>query len=308
MTGGGSPSIILDAFEEKILSVIGDAAVTGIKSGVDTEEVTVTLELLPVVSASTLDLAEEREVGKITGFDVEDLAVDVGFWFKASTKRKNILDDEKQARCVRLREVFQDPMSEIHLLFYQSTDNIYTFQPALPGKTLIRFFIKKLLSKFLKPGAFRGVNVDTVDLRDEESQLPDSQLGVGFTTRTTLNRLVEAGDISKDSAKKFHVAARSFFVKAVEYATAKLPLHDPVLEHSRFVDLRQKMDTSLDDVLYFVHRFNHLLPYNQPREQDQLNDEFLEYQMMEEEDIPASGQTRMGSTTGWTVYGDTLEV
>ncbi|XP_058619708.1 nuclear apoptosis-inducing factor 1-like [Onychostoma macrolepis] len=62
MTGGGSPSIILDAFEEKVLSVIGDTAVTGIKSGVDTEEVTLTLELLPVVSPSTLDLAGEREV------------------------------------------------------------------------------------------------------------------------------------------------------------------------------------------------------------------------------------------------------
>ena len=82
----------------------------------------------------------------------------------------------------------------------------------------------------------------------------DSQLGVGFTTRT-LNRLVEAGDVSMDSAKNFHLAARSFFVKAVEYATAKLPLHDPVLEHSRFVDFRQKMDTTLDDVLYFVHRY-----------------------------------------------------
>lgn len=34
--------------------------------------------------------------------------------------------DEKQARCVRLREVFQDPMSEIHLLFYQSTLIIFT--------------------------------------------------------------------------------------------------------------------------------------------------------------------------------------
>ncbi len=38
ITGGGSPSIILDAFEEKVLSVIGDTAVTGVKSGVDTEE------------------------------------------------------------------------------------------------------------------------------------------------------------------------------------------------------------------------------------------------------------------------------
>ena len=52
-----------------------------------------------------------------------------------------------------------------------------------------------------------------------------------------------------DSAKNFHLAARSFFVKAVEYATAKLPLHDPVLEHSRLVDFGQKMDTTLDALL-----------------------------------------------------------
>ncbi|CAL8255586.1 unnamed protein product [Gadus morhua 'NCC'] len=91
-------------------------------------------------------------------------------------------------------------MTEIHLLFYQSTLITFThfnllFQRQDPCVYLlheqIRLFVKKLLSKFLKPGAFRGVNVDTVDLRDEESQLPDSQLGVGFTTRT-LNCLVEA--------------------------------------------------------------------------------------------------------------------
>ncbi|KAG5266146.1 hypothetical protein AALO_G00250310 [Alosa alosa] len=70
------------------------------------------------------------------------------------------------------------------------------------------------------------------------------------------------------------------------------------------------MDSTLDDVLYFVHRFNHLLPYNQPREQDLLSEEFLEYQMTEEKDIPASiwGEAVIrtnadGSTTGWTIYG-----
>lgn len=35
-----------------------------------------------------------------------------------------------------------------------------------------------------------------------------------------------------------------------------------------------------------MFRFNHLLPYDELREQDHLNDEFLEYQMMEEKDIP----------------------
>ncbi|CAM4273024.1 unnamed protein product [Leuciscus chuanchicus] len=262
------------------------------------------------------------------------MAVDVGYWFKSSTKRKNKLDEfcvfcdttymetllhvstrwlsleqvvtrilrlyaalrsyfgscnEKQARCVRLRVLFDDPMTEIHLLFYQSTLIIFTnfnllFQRQDPSVYLLHD--QKLMSKFLKPGAFRTVDVVSVDIMNEENQLPDSQLGIGFTTRTTLNRLIEAGHVSPEAVKKFHMAARSFFIRSVEYALAKLPLNDQVLQYAKFVDFKQKTDVAVDYVQYFVQRFNHLLPYDELREQDHLNDEFLEYQMMEEKDIP----------------------
>jgi len=33
-------------------------------------------------------------------------------------------------------------------------------------------------------------------------------------------------------------------------------------------------------------RYKHLLPFEDPREQDRISDEFLEYQMLEETDIP----------------------
>ncbi|KAL2091672.1 hypothetical protein ACEWY4_013935 [Coilia grayii] len=162
-----------------------------------------------------------------------------------------------------------------------TAETIFAKMDAVLKKHSIPFFIKKLMSKFLKPGAFRDVDVYSVDSVDEDNQLPDAHLGIGFTTRTTLNRLVEAGHVSPEAVKKFHMAARSFFKTAVEYALAKLPLNDQVLQYSKFVDFKQKMDVSVDYV-----QFNHLLPYDEPKEQDQLNDEFLEYQMMEETHIP----------------------
>ncbi|XP_058876373.1 uncharacterized protein LOC117432754 [Acipenser ruthenus] len=145
---------------------------------------------------------------KLSDFDVEDVVVDIGYWFKASTKRKCRLDDHK--------------------------------------------------------------------------------LNVGWTTRTTLNRLHEAGEISQYQVDNFHKAVRAFFVAAVDYAFKKLPFKEPVLEHSQFIDFQQKMDCDVNDALYFVYRFSHLLPYGDPKEQDKLSEEFLDYQLMEEKDIPRS--------------------
>lgn len=83
----------------------------------------------------------------------------------------------------------------------------------------------------------------------------DSQLGIGFTTRCTLNRLVEDGCVSPEAVKKFHGGARNFFRRSVEYARAKLPLNDEVLRNSKFVDFNQKMDVSVECVQYFTERY-----------------------------------------------------
>ncbi|RXM99767.1 hypothetical protein EOD39_10786 [Acipenser ruthenus] len=48
------------------------------------------------------------------------------------------------------------------------------------------------------------------------------KLNVGWTT-TTLNRLLEVGEISQYQVDNFHKAVRAFFVAAVDYAFEKLP-------------------------------------------------------------------------------------
>ncbi|MGH0154834.1 UNVERIFIED_CONTAM: hypothetical protein FKN15_046591 [Acipenser sinensis] len=204
---------------------------------------------------------------------------------------------EKQARFKRLRKHFEDPMTEVHLLFYQATLPVFTefnllFQRQEPSVYLLhgqmRSYVKKLMSKFVTTTAIKNADVCEVEYKDKQNQVADHKLNVGWTTRTTLNRLHEAGEISQYQVDNFHKAVRAFFVAAVDYAFKKLPFKEPVLEHSQFIDFQQKMDCDVNDALYFVYRFSHLLPYGDPKEQDKLSDEFLDYQLMEEKDIPRS--------------------
>jgi len=41
---------------------------------------------------------------------------------------------------------------------------------------------------------------------------------------------------------------------AVDYALKKLPLEEPLIKHSKFVDIWQKAESDIKDVLYFVER------------------------------------------------------
>lgn len=146
-------------------------------------------------------------------------------------------------------------------------------------------------------------------------------LNVGFTTRATLNRLLETGDITPQEVQLFQQVALAFLVRAVEYGINKLPLKEPLLKHAKLVDVQQRTECGVEDALYFVHRqgfhifqnfnilytltlilimatkqifkqffthgalfrFQELLPFHGPEEQDKVSEEFLEYQLM---DIP----------------------
>ncbi|XP_057202335.1 uncharacterized protein LOC130561779 [Triplophysa rosa] len=119
--------------------------------------------------------------------------------------------------------------------------------------------------------------------KDPLNQLPGEKLNVGFTTRATLNRLLEAEDITPQEVQLFQQAALAFLVRAVEYGINKLPLKEALLKHAKFVDVQQRTECGVEDALYFVDRFQELLPFHGPEEQDKVSEEFLEYQLM---DIP----------------------
>lgn len=77
---------------------------------------------------------------------------------------------------------------------------------------------------------------------------------IGFTTRATLNRLLEAGDITPQQVQRFQQAAVAFLERAVEYAIKKLPMKEPLIKHAMFLDVQQRAECGVEDALYFVDR------------------------------------------------------
>ncbi|XP_028303727.1 uncharacterized protein LOC114463975 isoform X6 [Gouania willdenowi] len=272
---------------------------------------------------------------EVCGFDPEDLAVDVGYWFKGNTNRQGYLTefcelhgsdymemlmhvsvrwlslekcltrilqqyaplasylkslDDKQPRFRRLVEAFSDPITEVYLLFYQAMFQVFsTFNLLLQREKSsifllhdeMRGFIHKLLSKFLKPAALQHRELHEICFKEPSNQLPGEKLVIGFTTRATLNRLLEAGDVTLQQVQRFQQAAVAFLERAVEYAIKKLPMKEPLIKHAMFLDVQQRAECGVEDAFYFVDRFPELLPYNGPEERDKLIEEFLDYQSMD---------------------------
>ncbi|XP_049441884.1 uncharacterized protein LOC125894500 [Epinephelus fuscoguttatus] len=163
---------------------------------------------------------------EVCGFDPEeDLAVDVGYWFKGSTNRKGYLTEfcelhgseymemlmhvsvwwlslekcltrilqqyaplasylkslnDKQPRFRRLVEAFSDPITEVYLLSYQATFSVFsTFNLLLQREKSSMFllhdemrgFIRKLLSKFLKPAALQHRELHEIRFKEPSNQV-----------------------------------------------------------------------------------------------------------------------------------------
>ncbi|XP_053267948.1 uncharacterized protein LOC128425383 [Pleuronectes platessa] len=279
--------------------------------------------------------AAGRGFFKVSGFDLEDMVVDIGYWFKGSTNRKGYLTEfcelheaeymevllhisvrwlslercvtrilrlygplasyfksanENQARFKRLVQAFTDPMTEVYLLFYQATVPTFTdFNLLLQREQSAIYllhdemvkFVRKLCSKFMVPAALQCHEEPCeIAYKEKANHLPGKKLNIGFTTRATLNRYLDEGDITPRQVDSFHEAVLSFLTSAVGYALKKLPLEEPLIKHAKFVDVRQRAESGIEDVLYFVERFPHLLPYHGPEEHDHLGEEFLSFQTM----------------------------
>nr|XP_043872485.1 uncharacterized protein LOC122761339 isoform X2 [Solea senegalensis] len=248
---------------------------------------------------------------EISGFDPEDLAVDVGYWFKGSTNSKGYsaefcdfhgseymetlphISEQWLSLETCVTRILQQygPLtsyfksfatlpvfSPLNLLFQREKSSIFQLHGEMTT------FILELCARFMKPAALlQSRQVHDIHYKDPLNQLPGEKLDVGFTTRATLNRLLEAGDLTPQEVQQFQQASLAFLVRAVEYAINKLPLKEALLQHAKFVDVQQRAECGVEDALYFVDRFHELLPFHGPREHNKVSEEFLEYQLM---DIP----------------------
>ncbi|CAB3996170.1 PREDICTED: uncharacterized protein LOC106702191 [Paramuricea clavata] len=118
-----------------------------------------------------------------------------------------------------------------------------------------------------------------------ENQRSDKDLFVGITTRMQLNKCLADGDISDQQAKKFYTAVRQFYIAAAKYMLKNLPLGDETLKNAQFVNWEKRVSGSFEQVAYFAQRYQHIFNFN-ARQHEILYDEFIDYQMMNDTDLP----------------------
>lgn len=201
--------------------------------------------------------------------------------------------DEPQARFQRLNKAFNDPITEVHLLFLQSTLPAFThankfLQREEPLIHLLRphllSLFRKLASKFIKPRIIISCQpLISVDFKSRENQLDDDDLVIGFMTRQLLRRLLDSGDISSSQASNFHLSVREFFVHTTAYLLKWAPFSDELIKHATWIDYNQRLDSSFTSVEFFVGKYPLIL---KDIDLDKLHEQFLDYQIFDEVDLP----------------------
>ena len=123
-------------------------------------------------------------------------------------------------------------------------------------------FFSNLISKLLKIRVIKEAKQDSklydINFHEEENQLTDATLFIGFMTKQSLQKLLREGDIDERSFNKFYEGARTFFIAAADYVIKTYPLKDELLNCAKFVDFEKRDEVTFSDVEYFIHRFPHL--------------------------------------------------
>ena len=164
---------------------------------------------------------------------------------------------------------FNDPMTEVDLLFYQSILPTFTHLNLLlqredPNIYLIadeiRHFLQKLLSEFVTLRVIKASS--DVDFISIHNQLDDSSIMVGLFTRQHLRCLLVEGDITDQQVSKFYSGVRAFYKDAVSQALKKLPFTDSVLSHAKFLNFEVREECTFDAVEFFCEKYSGLLRFN----------------------------------------------
>ena len=128
-----------------------------------------------------------------------------------------------------------------------------------------------------------------LDFHDPNTQVSDCDLVIGIVTKQTLQELFDEGAISENQRKRFYQAVREILVCATKYLLKWCPFKDELLSHVIWVGFESRLEKTFSSVEYIVHR------YLFPRlDMDKLNEQFLSYQLLVEEDIPTSAKESAG--------------
>ena len=166
-------------------------------------------------------------------------------------------------RFKRLEKAFKDPMTEVYLYFFsgvlpafkQTNLLLQTEDPCihLVHNQLNRFLLQ-LAGKFIPVTEIKSAPQASDTNTDNHKS--HEKLFIGIRTKNLLNKPFEDGKISALDKQKFFAGVLAFYSEAFSYGVEKLPINDPVLNHSIFADISNRESVSIDDVLFFAEKFH----------------------------------------------------
>ena len=192
-------------------------------------------------------------------------------------------ESENTPRFWRLQKAFSGPLTEVYLLFFNSAFPCFTtfnkfLQRSDPCVQWVYDYmgdlLKVILGTFLRPSIIRdSPQLQLMDFLNKDSQQPDGSLSIGFITKSKIRKLENEGEVSVTQRKKFYSGVKIFYQGAADYITRKFPFSSQVLQHSRFVDIEKRDNVELENVYYFVEKYNDVLKFTE----DEMMDEEFNY-------------------------------
>ena len=194
--------------------------------------------------------------GVATGFDVEDMLVDLYYWFDKSTKRKNELLDFCNFCNVEYRKVVKHVSTRWLSLEY-AVDRALLQYPALKS-----YFLSsdEVQARFQRLKEHFERHITEIYLMFYQAIIP---------AFTALNKFLQR---ETPCVHLVHEKLEAFLRK--------------ILGKFIKVTALQGLD-SVECIEYFVNRFPFLQDLTTPREMELLQEEFVSYQLLRDHDIPA---------------------
>ena len=142
-------------------------------------------------------------------------------------------------------------------------------------------FLTNLVGRFIPVCTFKSADHLFIINLDNHKHPEDMYLGL--LTKSTLNKLFEDGTISDRQKDKFLAGVHAFYEKSFKYDMEKLSIDDPVLKNVVFVDSSKRENVDLDNVSFFVERFDLNMAASAV---NKLSEEFLDHQLIDGAEIP----------------------
>ena len=201
-------------------------------------------------------------------------------------------NDLSNERFKRLSKMFRNPLCEVILLFYQHVLQqfvncnkfLQSEKPLIPilHDTLSNF-VETLGASFLDVRKLKEVGINDINPEDEEFQVPKENINVGFVTSMKVRELVNEG--YQPEVSRFQEAVQKYHITCFAYAKKTLPLNDELLINAKFIDVKNREKVNFSKVQYFVERFPILSCYKEPEMYQLLMKEFLDFQLLRDNDI-----------------------